>query len=95
MPEKIRCTPAKASEDTREYRGIQLPNGLKAILISDPTTDKAGAALDVHVGHLSDPWEVPGLAHFLEHMLFLGTEKYPDENEYTQVSNHFQNILKI
>jgi insulysin len=33
-------------------------------------------------GFLSDPWELPGLAHFLEHMLFLGTEKYPCENEY-------------
>lgn len=26
-------------------------------------------------GAMSDPWELPGLAHFLEHMLFLGTEK--------------------
>ena len=23
------------------------------------------------------------MAHFLEHMLFLGTEKYPDENSYS------------
>lgn len=26
-------------------------------------------------GYMSDPWELPGLAHFCEHMLFLGTEK--------------------
>jgi hypothetical protein len=52
------------------------------LLISDPTTDKSAAALDVRVGHLSDPAELPGLAHFLEHMLFMGTKKYPDENEY-------------
>jgi len=31
---------------------------------------------------MHDPREIPGLAHFLEHMLFLGTEKYPEENEY-------------
>lgn len=31
---------------------------------------------------MSDPPELPGLAHFCEHMLFLGTEKYPAENEY-------------
>ena len=24
-----------------------------------------------------------GLAHFLEHMLFMGSDKYPDENEYS------------
>lgn len=32
---------------------------------------------------MSDPENLPGLAHFCEHMLFLGTEKYPDENAYS------------
>ncbi|KHJ91514.1 hypothetical protein OESDEN_08624 [Oesophagostomum dentatum] len=31
-----------------------------------------------------DPWELPGTAHFCEHMLFLGTDKYPSENEYSK-----------
>lgn len=34
------------------------------------------------LGFMSDPDDLPGLAHFCEHMLFLGTEKYPDKNEY-------------
>ena len=34
---------------------------------------------------MSDPDELPGLAHFCEHMLFLGTKKYPEENEYSKV----------
>lgn len=43
----------------------------------------------VLAGYLSDPENIPGLAHFCEHMLFLGTEKYPKENEYTQfLSEH-------
>jgi insulysin len=29
-----------------------------------------------------DPTDLPGLAHFCEHMLFMGTEKYPDESDY-------------
>lgn len=33
--------------------------------------------------YMSDPDYIPGLAHFCEHMLFLGTEKYPDENDYS------------
>ena len=37
-------------------------------------------------GHMSDPDELPGLAHFCEHMLFLGTKKYQTENEYSKVS---------
>ena len=58
-------------------------------MISDETTDKSAAALDVHIGHMSDPVSLPGLAHFCEHMLFLGTEKFPDENEYSKfLSQH-------
>uniref|UniRef100_A0AAR2JYT8 Insulin-degrading enzyme n=1 Tax=Pygocentrus nattereri TaxID=42514 RepID=A0AAR2JYT8_PYGNA len=79
----------RSPEDKREYRGLEFTNGLKAILISDPTTDKSSAALDVHIGSLSDPSNISGLAHFCEHMLFLGTKKYPKENEYSQfLSEH-------
>ncbi|XP_037720814.1 insulin-degrading enzyme isoform X1 [Drosophila subpulchrella] len=73
----------KSLQDTRDYRGLQLENGLKVLLISDPKTDVSAAALSVQVGHMSDPTNLPGLAHFCEHMLFLGTEKYPHENGYT------------
>ncbi|KAL4168449.1 hypothetical protein KRP22_011850 [Phytophthora ramorum] len=68
--------------DEREYESFTLSNALQVLLISDPKTEKSAAAMDVHVGHQSDPEELPGLAHFLEHMLFLGTAKYPDENSY-------------
>ncbi|XP_058236910.1 insulin-degrading enzyme isoform X2 [Hemibagrus wyckioides] len=79
----------RSPEDKREYKGLEFTNGLKAILISDPTTDKSSAALDVHIGSLSDPSDIAGLAHFCEHMLFLGTKKYPKENEYSQfLSEH-------
>uniref|UniRef100_A0A3Q1BPU8 Insulin-degrading enzyme n=1 Tax=Amphiprion ocellaris TaxID=80972 RepID=A0A3Q1BPU8_AMPOC len=79
----------RSPEDKRVYRGLEFTNGLKAMLISDPTTDKSSAALDVHIGSLSDPANISGLAHFCEHMLFLGTQKYPKENEYSQfLSEH-------
>ncbi|XP_029031759.1 insulin-degrading enzyme isoform X2 [Betta splendens] len=79
----------RSPEDKRVYRGLEFTNGLKAILISDPTTDKSSAALDVQIGSLSDPPNISGLAHFCEHMLFLGTKKYPKENEYSQfLSEH-------
>ena len=73
---------AKSPSDNREYRAITLENGLKAMLVSDPTAVAASAAVDVHVGAFHDPEDRPGLAHFCEHMLFLSTEKYPVENEY-------------
>ena len=43
--------------------------------------------LTADVGYFSDPEEFPGLAHFLEHMLFMGTEKYPEEAEYSKFIN--------
>lgn len=73
----------KSQQDNRDYRGLKLGNGLKVLLVSDPVTDKSAAALTVDVGHMSDPNDIPGLAHFCEHMLFLGTEKYPNENAYS------------
>ncbi|KAF4047399.1 Peptidase M16 inactive domain [Phytophthora infestans] len=43
---------------------------------------RAGACLTVGVGSFAEPEALPGLAHYLEHMLFMGSEKYPDENEF-------------
>ena len=46
-------------------------------------------AVQVRVGSLSDPDDLPGLAHFLEHMLFYSSEKYPQEDAYSKfVSEH-------
>ncbi|MEX1032038.1 MAG: insulinase family protein [Cellvibrionaceae bacterium] len=73
---------SKSSNDHRQYRYLQLPNQLEILLISDPGTDKAAVAMNVFVGSADDPPEREGLAHFLEHMLFLGTEKYPEANDY-------------
>jgi insulysin len=55
---------------------------MRCLIISDPDCDKSAGALDVHVGSALDPKPLFGTAHFLEHMLFMGTEKYPSENEY-------------
>lgn len=79
----------KSPNDSREYRYIELANQLKVLLISDPSADKAAASLDVFVGSRQDPEDYAGLAHFLEHMLFLGTQSYPDPSEYQKfISTH-------
>jgi insulysin len=74
----------KSKSDKRIYKHIVLPNKLQCLLISDSEADKSAAALDVHVGCSLDPKPLYGTAHFLEHMLFMGTHKYPGENEYTE-----------
>ncbi|XP_077261361.1 insulin-degrading enzyme-like isoform X1 [Temnothorax americanus] len=72
----------KSQNDDRLYRGLVLANKMKVLLISDPTTDKSAVAMDVNTGYMCDPDDLPGLAHFCEHMLFLGTKKYPRQNDY-------------
>lgn len=76
--------PIKSPNDRLDYEYFVLPNQLRVLLVSDPDTDKAAASLDVNVGSASDPEDRQGLAHYLEHMLFLGTEKYPEPGEYKQ-----------
>ena len=73
----------KSQGDDREYKSMTLPNGLRVLLIQDTTANVAAAAMDVHVGSTSDPENIPGLAHFCEHMSFLGTEKYPREEDFS------------
>lgn len=70
--------------DKRVYDTFVLPNGLKVLLVSDPASTTSAVAMNVHVGACSDPVEIPGLAHFCEHMLFLGTELYPEEDSFSK-----------
>jgi secreted Zn-dependent insulinase-like peptidase len=80
---------ATSDNDPRSYRYLELPNHLRVLLISAPGSDKAAAALDVNVGSRQDPADRQGLAHFLEHMLFLGTDRYPESGEYQRfISTH-------
>lgn len=67
--------------DTRDYRVIKLTNSIVVTLVSDPETRTASTSFNVGIGSVHNPDEVLGLAHFLEHMLFMGSKKYPTENE--------------
>lgn len=73
----------KSRSDNRIYKAIELPNKLECLIISDCDAEKASTALSVGVGSFQDPISAQGLAHYLEHMLFMGTTKYPNENEYS------------
>ncbi len=70
--------------ETRIFKYGILPNKLKYTIIQDVNTDESNIVVNVKAGYLYDPKEYMGLAHFLEHMLFLGSKKYPDENYFSK-----------
>jgi insulysin len=79
-------TPSFAKRQTLKLR---LSNQLEVYLVSDKEAEESAAALAVEVGSWNDPKEFPGMAHFLEHMLFMGTKAYPDEKAFSQfISDH-------
>lgn len=93
-PEKI--TIIKSPNDDREYGALLLPNGLQVVLVSDPSLENSAASLAVGVGSAHNPEEQLGLAHYLEHMLFLGTEKFPEPDgfmKYTQANGGMTNAF--
>lgn len=72
-------SPIHVSEtEYRSFRSLTLDSGLEVLLVHDERTTKAAAAIALPVGNLDDPDAQLGLAHYLEHMLFLGSAAYPE-----------------
>ena len=74
----------QSPNDNREYQLITLSNALQVLLVSDPDLENSAVSLSVPVGSMHNPDSQLGLAHYLEHMLFLGSERYPTINEYSK-----------
>ncbi|KAI5179123.1 insulysin, partial [Nematocida sp. LUAm1] len=64
--------------DPVEYKEFTLPNGMRVVLAKNQDTTHSAACLSVWAGFWSDPKEHAGMAHFLEHMVLRGSEKYPE-----------------
>jgi predicted Zn-dependent peptidase len=55
-----------------------LANGLRIVTAPMPSTQAVSVNIFVGVGSRSEPARLNGITHFLEHMVFKGTEKRPD-----------------
>eukprot|EP00928_Gymnodinium_smaydae_P035808 TRINITY_DN25131_c0_g5_i1.p1 TRINITY_DN25131_c0_g5~~TRINITY_DN25131_c0_g5_i1.p1 ORF type:complete len:1028 (-),score=269.41 TRINITY_DN25131_c0_g5_i1:51-3134(-) len=74
----------RPATDKRRYTQTTFDSGLKVLVVTDPDAEKAAFAVAVSAGSLEDPEDFQGLAHFCEHMLFLGSEKYPNPDTFTE-----------
>ena len=57
-----------------------LPNGLGVMLCHTPEANESFISMAVRAGHFYDPDDCQGLAHLLEHMLFMGSRHLPKPN---------------
>lgn len=74
----------KPLTDKRTYLHTTFDSGLKVLVVSDPEAEKTSFAVAVEAGSLEDPPDFQGLAHFCEHMLFLGSKKFPDTEAFSK-----------
>jgi secreted Zn-dependent insulinase-like peptidase len=77
-----------SSYDKRRYFPVTLDNGMTALIIEDDATTKSAVSMTVASGHFNDPLDCPGLAHLLEHMIFMGSEDYPLPNQLNNFLSH-------
>lgn len=75
-----------SNNETRQFHPGELKNGIRYCAVQDTKLDRTHVVVSVNVGYLADPIEYQGLAHFLEHMLFLGSKKYPK-------ADHFESFI--
>lgn len=70
-------------EDGHESEEMCVEDDINVKLEKKTLEEKlAACALCIGVGSFSDPDDIPGLAHFVEHMVFMGSKKYPAENAF-------------
>lgn len=70
----------KSPNDKAIYQAIELKNGMTVLLISDEKANKSLMATAVPIGSMEDPISQQGLAHYLEHMILMGSKNYPETN---------------
>lgn len=74
----------KSESDPRQYQAIKLPNEMTVLLVSDEKAVKSLTAVALPVGALEDPDSQQGLAHYLEHMVLMGSVKYPQSGSMSE-----------
>lgn len=96
MVEQHQTQIIKSKGDSNVYKYFTLANGVEVVLIQDNNqkelekgNNMAYCAFAMNVGSYNEMEGRYGLAHFLEHMIFMGSEKYPEENVFSDyISAH-------
>jgi predicted Zn-dependent peptidase len=66
--------------DNSATRIYTLDNGLKVYMSVNKEQPRLQTMIAVRVGSKNDPAETTGLAHYFEHLMFKGTDKFGTQN---------------
>lgn len=77
-------------KEDQPLKKFRLDNGVEVCFVQDKTQNRSSAAFAVQAGSWDDPKQAQGMAHFLEHMLFLGSESYPKEDGFSSYLSEHQ-----
>ncbi|OGG27568.1 hypothetical protein A3A64_02950 [Candidatus Gottesmanbacteria bacterium RIFCSPLOWO2_01_FULL_48_11] len=69
----------------RYYEKHVLPNGVRLMLVPMEGVNSVATAVMVGVGSRYETPEINGISHFLEHMVFKGTKKYPTTDDVNTI----------
>jgi predicted Zn-dependent peptidase len=83
-----------AQETALKIETYELENGLKIYLNEDPNASNVYGAVWVNAGGKNDPANATGIAHYLEHMLFKGTQELGTQN-YELEKPHLETIRRL
>lgn len=67
------------------YTKTVLPNGLRLILVPMEGVNSVATSVMVGVGSRYETTHINGISHFLEHMVFKGTDKYPTTDDVNTI----------
>ncbi len=74
--------------DKNPYEKILFPNGARLVLVPMDGVNSVASAVMVGVGSRYEESPEHGISHFLEHMVFKGTNKYPTTDDVNVIERY-------
>ena len=95
VPNKILSAPQLIHDaDAMQVKVYRLDNGLTVYLSRNTQTPRFYAEVAVRAGRLTDPSDNTGLAHYLEHLMFKGTQKM-GTLDYQKEKPHLDKVTEL
>ena len=76
--DKLSKTIEKPVLDMRNFKFIELSNGIKVFLVQDNLTSTSTMSLELIIGFNAENGEIPGISHLLAHLILMNSKSFPN-----------------